>query len=174
MRMSSAVRVVILSFFVAALGACAGAERASSAGAAAAPLSEIEQHALRSFDSAPERYFEIAADFGAAGARTGVAKDLQDVSLRGVQWNQPVVTVAFSGGDDKTYALIESTAMEWTRASRHFSLSFRDEAGQFRVWSASDRQPAADIRIAFRSGDGGGYWSLLGAWPNAPDRTNRP
>jgi len=79
--------------------------------------------------------------------------------IRGVQWPQNMVTVAFNGGDDATRRAIEDAAAEWTRHSTTFRFNFRTLGGQFRTWSTSDTAAAADIRISF---DGSGYWSDVG------------
>ena len=78
----------------------------------------------------------------------------------GLAWKkQRVITVAFKGGSDELYKLIEQTANEWTDLGGQLSLSFKDGTGQYRRWNSSDRNPAANIRVAF---DSTGYWSLLG------------
>lgn len=82
------------------------------------------------------------------------------VGSPGLAWKrQRVVTVAFNGGSDDIYELIEQTANEWTALGGQLSFSFKDDAGQYRHWSAADTLPVANIRIAF---EGAGYWSLLG------------
>jgi hypothetical protein len=96
------------------------------------------------------------------------------VGAPGLAWkNQKVVTVAFQGGSDPLYALIESTAQEWKRVGGQLDLSFRDEQGRYRHWTNADTLRAANIRIAFNEGEYGGYWSLLGVLaknvePNQP------
>lgn len=82
------------------------------------------------------------------------------VGSPGLAWkNQRVITVAFNGGSDDLYRMIEQTADEWTALGGQLSFSFKDDAGQYRHWAADDKSPAANIRITF---DGTGYWSLLG------------
>jgi hypothetical protein len=82
------------------------------------------------------------------------------VGSPGLAWKkQRVLIVAFNGGSDDLYQLIEQTANEWTALGGQLSFSFRGEAGQYRLWTRDDKFPAANIRIAF---DNTGYWSLLG------------
>jgi hypothetical protein len=79
----------------------------------------------------------------------------------GLAWRKRVITVAFNGGSDPLYALIEQGAQEWTSQGGQLSFSFR-ENGHYRQWSPSDVDPAADIRVAFAGGANGGYWSTVG------------
>lgn len=82
------------------------------------------------------------------------------VGSPGLGWKkQRVITIAFYGGSDELYQLIEQTAEEWTALGGQLSLSFKDNAGQYRHWKPADKSPAANIRIAF---DNTGYWSLIG------------
>jgi len=81
------------------------------------------------------------------------------MNISALQWSKPEVTVAFSGGDDDTYRLIEETANEWTAHGSHFRFSFRNDDGSFRRWSSTDTTASADIRIAF---DPVGYTSYPG------------
>jgi hypothetical protein len=83
------------------------------------------------------------------------------VGSPGLAWKkQRIVTVAFNGGSEDLYQLIEQTASEWTELGGQLSFSFKDASGKYRRWTADDTTPAANIRIAF---DATGYWSLLGA-----------
>lgn len=85
------------------------------------------------------------------------------VGSPGLTWKQHVITVAFTGGNESVYSLIESTANEWISKESELKLSFRDEKGKYRLWTISDAFPAADIRISFVSdGDEKGYWSVVG------------
>lgn len=82
------------------------------------------------------------------------------VGSPGLAWKkQRVITVAFDGGSDELYRLIEQTANEWTALGGQLSFSFKDDTGHYRHWTPSDKSPMANIRIAF---DDTGYWSLLG------------
>lgn len=72
------------------------------------------------------------------------------------------IAVAFLGGDSSDHEQIASIADEW---SRHANITFdwgRDTQGQFRTWTTRDAAFQADIRIAFFTGQLGGYWSLVG------------
>jgi hypothetical protein len=82
------------------------------------------------------------------------------VGSPGLAWKkQRVITVAFNGGSDELYRLIEQTANEWIALGGQLSFSFKGDDGQYRHWKPEDKSPAANIRIAF---DNTGYWSLLG------------
>lgn len=82
------------------------------------------------------------------------------VGSPGLAWKkQQVITVAFNGGTDELYQLIEKTASEWTNLGGQMRFSFKDDAGKYRLWSRNDTSPAANIRIAFNEK---GYWSLIG------------
>ena len=82
------------------------------------------------------------------------------VGSPGLAWKkQRVITVAFYGGSDDLYQLIEQTAREWTALGGQLSFSFKNDAGHYHHWTPNDTFPAANIRIAF---DNSGYWSLLG------------
>jgi hypothetical protein len=83
------------------------------------------------------------------------------VGSPGLTWqDKSVLTVAFKGGSDELYQLIEQTANEWTASGGRLSLSFKDDAGHYRLWTTDDTVPAADIRISF---DKHGYYSAIGA-----------
>ncbi len=87
-------------------------------------------------------------------------RDKTLVGSPGLTWKKKkVLTIAFDGGSDGLHELIERTANEWTAVGGELSLSFKDDAGQYRRWTSSDTVPAADIRISF---DQNGYWSMLG------------
>jgi len=58
---------------------------------------------------------------------------------------------------------IAQTLKPWTDAGNiTFDFGPNVGQGQFREWTDSDTTYAADVRIAFRSGSEGGYWSLVG------------
>lgn len=87
----------------------------------------------------------------------------KSVGFPGLTWPTPVVTVGFNGGDSSLYALIESTASEWTANGGRLRFSFRRSDGSYRTWSESDVSAAADIRIGFFTDkDRNGYWSAVG------------
>ena len=89
------------------------------------------------------------------------------VGSPGLTWDdRSVLTVAFKGGSDELYQLIEQTANEWTASGGRLSFSFKDDAGHYRLWTTDDTVPAADIRIGF---DKAGYWSLLGTLSTRAD-----
>ena len=82
----------------------------------------------------------------------------------GLAWRRRVVTVAFNGGSDPLYEMIERTASEWTSSGGQLQLSFRDAQGRFRQWSPADRSASAAIRVSFRNDpDYRGYWSVVGS-----------
>ena len=70
------------------------------------------------------------------------------------------VRVAFLDGDTALHADIEQ-AVEQISNEVNLTLDFgRDEAtGEYRRWTESDTEHAAEIRVSF---DMGGYWSLVG------------
>jgi hypothetical protein len=73
------------------------------------------------------------------------------------------VRVAFSGGDSELRSRIEDAANEWTKPGiANIKFQFRDATGKFLEWSATDPDFRAEIRVAFGSGNGGGYWSHVG------------
>lgn len=72
------------------------------------------------------------------------------------------IRVAFNGGDASLYAKIEDAANEWINAGTNIKFQFKDLSGKYLQWSSADRQYRADIRVAFFSGDNGGYWSYVG------------
>lgn len=89
------------------------------------------------------------------------------VGSPGLAWKkQRVITVAFYGGSNDLYQLIEQTANEWTGVGGQLSFSFKDDATHYHHWSPHDKSPAANIRIAF---DNTGYWSLIGVLANNAD-----
>lgn len=49
-----------------------------------------------------------------------------------------------------------------SKANIRFDFGPNAEAGQFREWRNTDTEYAADVRIAFMTGDDGGYWSSVG------------
>lgn len=85
------------------------------------------------------------------------------VGSRNLGWDNDIITVAFNGGSEELYRLVEATGPEWTRSGGRLSFSFRDRNGNYRRWSYSDRTSSADIRISFREdAQVHGYWSVLG------------
>ena len=83
------------------------------------------------------------------------------VGSPGLTWeDKSVLKVAFRGGSDELYQLIEQTANEWTALGGRLSFSFKDDDGHYRLWTTDDTSPAGDIRISF---DKHGYYSAVGA-----------
>jgi hypothetical protein len=73
------------------------------------------------------------------------------------------VRVAFNGGNPVLYAKIEDAAQEWTKPGvANLRLQFKSATGEYNQWSANDTQYQAEIRVAFASGNSGGYWSHVG------------
>lgn len=126
--------------------------------------------------SVPEKIFEgypadIAAsirrheaELAAAGQSFGGPAPSYIIMASRTWRPSSTVTVAFSGGSQQLRAQIEQVARTWTAPSiANLELSFRDQSGQFREWSPTDRSYAADIRIAFATDrQNGGYWSAVG------------
>jgi hypothetical protein len=96
------------------------------------------------------------------------------VGSPGLALKARVVTVAFNGGSEPLYVLIEKAASEWTDSGGAMHFSFRDKNGRFRRWSEDDTMPAAAIRVGFYTDqERGGYWSAVGVMaanvaPNEP------
>jgi len=75
---------------------------------------------------------------------------------------QPVQTlrVAFRGGDTPLHRDIATAVTEWTQyANLMFDFGVDPATGNYRSWSKSDTNFAADIRVSF---DQTGYYSLVG------------
>ena len=71
--------------------------------------------------------------------------------------------IAFNGGDDQLYSKIEQAASVWVApGAANLKFEFKDAAGHYLKWTAKDKSYVGEIRIAFASGDSGGYWSLVG------------
>lgn len=82
------------------------------------------------------------------------------VGSPGLAWKRKrTLTVAFYGGSEPLYRLIEEAARDWTSIGGQLKFSFTDTVGKYRVWSPKDKTVSADIRIGFDQAD---YWSLLG------------
>lgn len=82
------------------------------------------------------------------------------VGSPGLSWKKRrVLRVAFHGGSEAAYRLIEDAAMEWTRIGGELAFDFKSADGTYHRWSPADTQADADIRISFGAG---GYWSRLG------------
>lgn len=71
-----------------------------------------------------------------------------------------LVRVAFLDGSTELRERIEAAALSWIGPNAaNLQLSFRDAAGNFLTWQASDEDFAAEIRISFA---GNRRWSLVG------------
>lgn len=74
--------------------------------------------------------------------------------------------VAFRGGDTSLHQEIAAAVTEWTQfANLKFDFGVDPGTGKYRIWSISDVNFTADIRVSF---DQRGYYSLVGN-----DSTNR-
>jgi hypothetical protein len=145
MTISAAIRLVVSAFTVSSIAFAASTKPPT----AAQPLSEPAIPAAnRMLDSIPSALFQK------------MFQSHKLVGSPGLAWRkQRVITVAFNGGSDELYQLIEQAATEWTALGGQLSFSFKDDVGRYHHWTAADTSPAANIRIAF---DNTGYWSLLG------------
>jgi hypothetical protein len=122
---------------------------AASSSVPSATLQAAGQMPTRELDSIPSK---LLAKMLRGGHRL--------VGSPGLTWkNQQVITVAFYGGSNDLYQLIESTANEWTALGKKLTFSFKTSSGKYRQWTPKDTGPSANIRIAF---DSSGYWSLIG------------
>lgn len=73
------------------------------------------------------------------------------------------IRVAFNGGSAELYAKIQDAASTWiTTGKANLVLQFKDASGKYFTWSPADASYAAEIRVAFASGQVGGYWSHVG------------
>lgn len=135
-----------LKLFTAALALCSTGDPVS--GRVTPSKGGTAQLQLKMIDSIPAPLFNK------------MFKSHQLVGSPGLAWKkQRVITVAFNGGSEPLYQLIEQTADEWTSLGGQLSFSFKDASGHYRQWHTNDTIPAANIRVAF---DNSGYWSLLG------------
>jgi len=142
------IRRIVFAFIIAAMSIAAGQEPRAAPRSPSQP-GPADPQANPMLDSIPPALFQE------------MFQDHHLVGSPGLAWiKQEVITVAFNGGGDDLYQLIEQTANEWTALGGQLSFSFKDDAGRYRHWAPDDRFPAADIRISFNST---GYWSLLGA-----------
>ncbi|MFM0489694.1 zinc metalloprotease [Paraburkholderia graminis] len=145
MFISTVIRLIVSAFALSSIFIAAAKEPSTASQPQSGP---VAQAANRMLDSIPPALFQ----------KMFLSHKL--VGSPGLAWNrQRVITVAFNGGSDDLYQLIEQTASEWTALGGQLSFSFKDDAGQYRHWTPDDKSPAANIRIAF---DDTGYWSLLG------------
>ncbi|MEA2988165.1 MAG: hypothetical protein QOG83_876 [Alphaproteobacteria bacterium] len=89
------------------------------------------------------------------------------VILESNKWTPgKTVKVAFNGGNSRLHELIARAASEWADyANIKFDFG-RDADGNYRLWSADDKDYAADVRISFSNP---GYWSILGSDSSNPD-----
>jgi hypothetical protein len=70
------------------------------------------------------------------------------------------VSVAFRGGDTALHREIATAVTEWTQyANLRFDFGVDPATGNYRSWSKSDTNFAAEIRVSF---DQTGYYSLVG------------
>jgi hypothetical protein len=77
------------------------------------------------------------------------------------------VRVAFNGGTDTLRKQIQQEAERWfQQGGVNLKLAFTDASGHFLKWSDKDVNYVAEVRIAFKSGSDGGYWSLVGTESN--------
>jgi len=141
----AAGRVLALLVLAAAAGPTAMAQPGPE------PTSAPTQTGPMLLDRMPPAVYEALA-----------ASRSRQVAIRDLRWRTPTVRVAFNGGSEALYALIEATAQEWTQGGR-LQLSFKDASGRYRKWSENDTRPSADIRIGFFTDpDRDGYWSSVG------------
>lgn len=142
MNIRTAIRVFVSASAISSVAIAAAVE--PSTAAQPGPVAPTD----RALDSIPPALFKK------------MFRSHRLVGSPGLAWKkQKVITVAFNGGSEDLYQLIEKTANEWTALGGQLSFSFKDEAAKYRHWTANDKTPMANIRIGF---DDTGYWSLLG------------
>jgi len=70
------------------------------------------------------------------------------------------VRVAFLGGTTELHRDLEEATRQIVEACNIFlDFGFDEQSGEYRTWSETDDDYAAEIRVSF---DRGGYWSLVG------------
>jgi hypothetical protein len=76
------------------------------------------------------------------------------------------VRVAFLDGDTELHGKIAEATQQIVEACNlELDFGLDDATGEYRRWTTSDTEHAADIRVSF---DMGGYWSLVGTDSNDP------
>jgi hypothetical protein len=99
------------------------------------------------------------------GTAGGHLAALYQIRSRSRTWpaNHPTITVAFQGGSTTLRSQITQAVQPWTAAANiTFDFGPASASGRFREWTDADVKYAADVRIAFRGGEDGGYWSMVG------------
>src|SRR6516165_3175001 len=130
-------RMVLFSFSICSLSITAATQSSSTPQSQAGPAAPSSNKML---DSIPPTLFQK------------MFQSHKLVGSPGLGWKkQRVITVAFYGGSDELYQLIEQTANEWIALGGQMSFSFKDDAGRYRHWTPDDKSPAANIRIAFNN-----------------------
>lgn len=104
----------------------------------------------------------------AAAARVGLSErllhGLQSVFTLTSRWKPgDTLNVAFRGGSPAVRRRIAAAARAWTDTA-NLHLNFWTDGAQriYREWSTTDKEYTAHIRIAFLTGEEGGYWSHVG------------
>ena len=92
------------------------------------------------------------------------AAHLQSIVSKSRTWSPGhSITVAFEGGSASLRAQIMQHLQPWTEAAGvAFDFGPGAANGVFREWAPTDTSYSAEVRIAFRGGDQGGYWSMVG------------
>ncbi len=137
---------------------------------------------LRRLEGYPRATIRAIADQKEALSKAGKNPfHLYQIRSKSRTWpaNHPLITVAFQGGSSALRSQIAQALTPWTTpdaANISFDFGPNSAAGQFREWRDTDTNYAADIRIAFRSGDEGGYWSMVGNDSTKPSlaKPNQP
>ncbi|MDR3620162.1 MAG: hypothetical protein P4L85_12485 [Paludisphaera borealis] len=89
------------------------------------------------------------------------------VSLSKRWANGQTLKIAFKGGDANLHKQIADVVSEWTRyANLKFDFGVDPTTGQYRQWTPTDAEFAADVRVAF---DKSGYYSLVGKDSTDPE-----
>lgn len=139
---------------------CGGAAMAQDAGGPAMIAEALP-------DSLRERMLRKEQKLRDAIVQQGLGADPRLVIFRDKKWpTGKTITVAFKGGDSKLHERIAQVASEWTL---HANITFdfgRDAAGNYRAWTDTDGDYAADIRIGFGER---GNWSAVGIGAIDPD-----
>jgi hypothetical protein len=121
---------------------------------------------LRQLEGYPAAIIHAIADQGqAVGAAGGHLAHLYQIRSKARTWPaKHIITVAFEGGSSNLRSQITQAVKPWVTDNANITFDFGPNrvAGQFREWGNTDTQYAADVRIAFRTGKEGGYWSMVG------------
>lgn len=124
---------------------------------------EVKLHRLEGYPAS--RITVMTDQQEALSSAGGRSAHLYSIVSMGRTWpaKHPIITVAFQGGSPALRSQIMEALQAWTSAA-NITFDFGPDAGtgRFREWATGDMVYAADVRIAFMTGEDGGYWSEVG------------